>query len=69
MFPPDEDMRMSGPDTEEEKEIKRDLITVFSQMITEPAPDELNELWKQVKRLERDLDKQLRFSLKKFTAR
>ena len=57
MYPPDRDPRAQGPDTEETKRIKHELIALFKRMLAEPTPDELNEMWNKVKLAERALER------------
>jgi hypothetical protein len=69
MYPPDRDRRIGGADSEELRAIKRDLIEVFSQMLAKPSNEELNELWGKVKRLERNLSRDVKTKIKEFESK
>ncbi|HEX7286956.1 MAG TPA: CPCC family cysteine-rich protein [Candidatus Angelobacter sp.] len=64
MFPQDNDPRIGGPDDETTRATKAQLIGAFSAMVDEPPSDRLNELWDQVRILERALNAQLKRRLK-----
>ncbi|MBV9960198.1 MAG: hypothetical protein JO360_17360 [Acidobacteria bacterium] len=59
MYPPEEDTRIGGADSERVREIKRRIIDAYSQMIESRSPDEIGALWKIVYEGERALKQEL----------
>jgi len=60
MYPPQDDTRVGGPDSEKAREIKAELIGVFEAIMKEPSAGRLNALWEQVRVLERELAREMR---------
>jgi Cysteine-rich CPCC len=60
MYPPREDRRVGGPDSEAVKEIKRSILAAFDEMTSGPPAERLNELWRTVLAGERALYKEMK---------
>lgn len=60
MFPPEKDRRIGGPDSEAALGLKVKLIQAFESMMGEPAPEQMNSLWEQVRAMERALNAELK---------
>ena|ERR1700682_3569705 len=58
MYPPERDKRIGGPDSEQVRRIKRNLMDVFEKMIEEPIPRELDQFWEHARLLEQELDRE-----------
>lgn len=56
MYPPDDDPRFGGHDTERQREIKRTMIATFDKMIKCASLDELQSLWQIVFEKEKELE-------------
>lgn len=67
MYPPREDLRIGGADSEKVKEIKRALIAAFNMMLSEPPAEELDLLWNEVDRCEKALNKQLKITIREYS--
>lgn len=59
-YPPMEDTRVGGPDTQREKDIKEDLIAAFERMMEDPPAEELTALWQSVYENEQALYQELK---------
>jgi hypothetical protein len=59
MYPPESDIRIGGPDSDEIKAIKRTIIAAFDQMMSAPPAAELDRLWDIVGEGESALSKDL----------
>ena len=59
-YPPQDDTRVGGPDSETARGIKAELIGVFEAIMKEPSAGRLNELWEQVRVLERGLEREMK---------
>jgi len=68
-YPPADDTRIGGPDSEKVKELKGRLIATFEEMMKEPSAEELNLLWREVARCERGLYLELKRSIAKHSQR
>jgi hypothetical protein len=68
MYPPDQDTRVGGADSEKVRKLKRDLITIFDTMMSEPSSEELNNLWQEVDRIERALRQYVKDSIREYEA-
>jgi ribosomal protein L37AE/L43A len=60
MYAPENDMRIGGPDSKREREIKRQLVNAYSQLIEDRTPDEINALWNLVHEAEQALRQEMR---------
>jgi hypothetical protein len=69
MYPPDRDTRIGGPDSEHAREVKREIIAAFDEMLNEPAPEELNALWKIVADGEKALNKELKRRIREYSSK
>lgn len=63
-YPPQDDPRMGGPDLPGVKALKQRLIAAFDQMLDEPPPAKLDELWLEVQQCERGLERCLKQIIK-----
>jgi hypothetical protein len=48
IYPPAEDTRIGGPDTQREREIKDEIIAAFERMIEDPPAEDLTAHWQSV---------------------
>jgi hypothetical protein len=69
MYPPDQDTRITGPDSEDVVRIKRELIGAFDGMMHDGNAERLKVLWREVTRCERALDRELEASIQEYTRR
>ena len=60
MYPPEQDTRVGGPDSEREKQAKQTIIAAYEQMMQEPTREELQRLWQQVVKCEQTLEQELK---------
>lgn len=60
MFSPQEDRRVGGLDNETLWAIKNELISAFEAIRKQPSAERLNEIWEQVRLLERALYKEMK---------
>ena len=67
MYPPEEDPRIGGPDSEKVQVIKRMMISAFDVMMSEPPAEELNALWQVVGGCEKALYKELKLSIREYS--
>jgi hypothetical protein len=65
MYPAEEDRRVSGPDSEAEKQIKLKIIAAFDEMLDSPTRDSLNKRWQDVRDGERALQRVLKQRIQK----
>jgi len=59
MYPPAQDTRIGGPDTQRERVIKGEIISAFERMMDDPSPEELTALWLSVYENEQALYQEL----------
>jgi hypothetical protein len=64
MYPPDQDRRVGGPDTEATRALKRALIDEFEKLMASPTAPELDLIWASVRGIERQLYRNLKTSLR-----
>lgn len=57
---PDKDIQIGGADSEQTLQIKLKMIAAFDEILYEPLPEKLNELWKEIDYCEKTLYKQLK---------
>jgi hypothetical protein len=67
-YPPQNDTRVGGPDSETVRGIKTELIGAFEAIMKEPSAGRLNELWEQVRILERGLEREMKLRGKASTS-
>jgi len=67
-YAPQEDRRIGGLDGETTRKIKAELIGAFEAIMKLPSTDQLNEIWEQVRIMERALYKELKLSVKRSTS-
>ncbi|HET6977701.1 MAG TPA: CPCC family cysteine-rich protein [Pyrinomonadaceae bacterium] len=60
VYPPAQDTRIGGPDTQREKDIKSKIIAAFERMMEDPQPQELIALWQSVLENEESLYQELK---------
>jgi len=60
IYPPADDTRIGGPDTQREKGIKGEIIDAFERMLEDPQPEELGALWQSVLENEQALYQELK---------
>lgn len=60
MYPPAQDTRIGGPDTQRERVIKGEIISAFERMMDDPSPEELTALWLSVYENEQALYQELK---------
>ena len=62
-YPPELDTRIGSPDSPREIEIKQTMIAAFEQMMANPAPGEIQALWRKVIECERELYQELKIRI------
>lgn len=67
MYPPENDRR-AFRDSEKEIELKRALIAAFEQMMISPSAKKLKALWREVRRIEKALYKELKRKIREYEA-
>lgn len=68
MYPPEEDPSIGGPDSDNEKQIKQNIIAAFDKMMEEPTPEELNGLWQKIAQGEKALYKELKRRTREYSS-
>lgn len=68
MYPPEFDTRISGPESETTRSLKRRLIAAYDSMIGAETVDSLNRIWKEIDRMEKGLYKILRETIRAYEA-
>ena len=66
MYPPEKDTRIGGADSEKVISLKRNLLAIFDRMLEEPSSEELNNLWKEVEKIQKALRRDLNDSIKEY---
>ena len=69
MYPPENDTRISGADSEKVRDFKRSLIGAFDEIMKEPVFKDLNDLWLKVKNIENALEQDLKESIEAYEAK
>ena len=69
MYPPDQDSRIGGPDSEPAREVKREIIDAFDKMLAEPSSQEINTLWKVIHDGKKALEKELKRKIREYSTR
>ncbi len=69
MYPPEQDTRIGGADSEKVRNLKQNLIKTFDRMLETDSFEEINSLWKEIKKIERSLRQDLSDSIKEYEAK
>lgn len=59
-YPPTQDTRIGGPNSEAVRDVKKELISVFDAMVSSASAESLNDLWLKARLLEKTLYRQVK---------
>jgi hypothetical protein len=68
MYPPEDDRRIGGPDSEKVKVLKRSMMNSFDKMMEGPSPASLDILWREVQTCEKALYRELKRSITEYSS-